>query len=180
MLHTYTVGDLYHPDRTDWPETPQYNFRGGQHELVLFYRNPSRPEIRGARKSPLDLALVVELPLILLLFRAPKLTRGWSDAPFSWHLVGEDERSLPPDLVGEQRPLLHLILVRANGGQLLAQRALTLPPDFAQALHGAIREQASIPWNRNQYLSRLDQLYAQYPRTDDLLKLAVARGRAGT
>lgn len=179
-LHAYEVGKLYNPNRTDWPQTPQYNYRGGEHELTLFYESPTRQEIRSAKKSPLHLALVVEQPLIILLFHAKGLTSSWSPAPYSWHMIPEDQRTTPPTLSESERPILHLLLVRADGGQLLAQRVLSFPPDFGQILHSAIRDQAERPWDPGEYQSRVNQLFAQYPDDRDLLDLAVARGQAGT
>jgi hypothetical protein len=88
-LYEYRVGELYHPERTSWEETPSYQFRGGQHELVLFYRRPSSHEVQEIRKGTARFAFHVEEGVLLVLFKFGDL--NWADSPFSWHLVQSDE-----------------------------------------------------------------------------------------
>ena len=48
-LHLRQVGELYHPGVRSWPEISQYNYRNGEHDLVLFLTKPSETEIHAAR-----------------------------------------------------------------------------------------------------------------------------------
>lgn len=48
-MHRYEVGQPYHPSRRAWPEGAQYNYRQGQHELVLFFQSPTTREIEAVR-----------------------------------------------------------------------------------------------------------------------------------
>lgn len=50
-MHAYEVGQLYHPSLRSWPETPQYNYRSGEHELVLFLASPSLREVEDVREG---------------------------------------------------------------------------------------------------------------------------------
>jgi hypothetical protein len=43
------VGKPYIAGHTQWPEAVEYNFRGGEHELRLFWRDPSVREVEGPR-----------------------------------------------------------------------------------------------------------------------------------
>jgi len=57
-----------------------------------------------------------------------------SDALYSWHLVPEGQRSLPPAAESAQtRALLHVILVDADMGIVLAVRMVSFSPDFTRS-----------------------------------------------
>lgn len=181
-MHELEVGELYHPGRTAWPEITQYNFRSGGHELLLIWTNPSPAEVGGVRKGPMELALVVVEEVILLLYRI-KGAAKWSDAPYSWHRVPEDQQGeLPvrPEEISEgQGAALQVILVQANGGQVRALRLVGLGTEFTRKLHEAIRDQAARDWDPESYDARLETLYRSFPRVEDLLERAVARYRVG-
>ena len=91
MTHVISVGQLYHPGRTRWPEAGQYQLRGGTHELVMFWPNLSVRDIAAVRRGQCEFAVLVQQPVIWLLYRFDGAC-DWSDAPFSVHLVPEAER----------------------------------------------------------------------------------------
>jgi hypothetical protein len=47
----YSVGQPYIPGRTSYPETVQYNFRAGQHELLMWLPSPTARELRDIRQG---------------------------------------------------------------------------------------------------------------------------------
>ena len=152
-----SVGQLYHPARTTWPETAQYQYRSGQHELVVFMREPTAAEVRDYRKGRARFSLVVQQPVILMLYRLG--AEPWSDAPYSWHLVPEPERDLPSaDLESGKRSALQVVLVEAATGIVRALRLVSWSPPFTRTLHAAIREQAAAPWDAQLYDTVLAQL----------------------
>ena len=181
MTSAFEVGKPYSA-RTRWPEGSQYNFRGGGHELLLLFASPSDREVTGVRKAPVELALVVEGPLVVLSHRFGDAL-PWGDSPFSWHLLPESERVYPPpweDGSPEQRALLAVFLVDAATGILRALRQLTMAPDFTRAIHRAIVEQAQQPWNAAAYDAALERLYQRYPSSEALQVAAIARTRGGS
>lgn len=98
-LHAYQVGRPYHPGRRSWPEQAQYNYRAGGHELVLFLTRPSSREVRAVTRVSAEFALHVASdgdPIVLLYRFSNQDSSGlpWSDAPYSWHLVPQEERTL--------------------------------------------------------------------------------------
>lgn len=179
-MHEYAVGKLYIPGRTSWPEGGEYNYRGSQHELRLFFRRPSAAEVDAVRQGPAEFGLVAEpwvpgCEVLVLLYRFGG-DAGWSDAPYSWHLVPPDQRTRPePEATAETRALLHVLLVDADTGLVQALRVLTLSPDFTRLLHAAIRAQALRPWRVTRYDARLAALYQRYPTSEALLERADAR-----
>lgn len=177
-MHKYTIGQLYNPNRTRWPETSQYNVRIGYHELILLLSKPSEREVKSLRRGPAEFALHIEPPVLLLLYRfEPGLP--WSDAPFSIHLVPESERDLPSSLeTPESRALLHVLMVDVATGILRAIRAVSLSAAFTVELHRAIREQAILPWDPDAYDTKLAEVYSS-ATSEHLALVARVRCRGG-
>lgn len=178
-MTTLSVGQLYNPLRTQWPECSQYNYRSGAHELLLFFGSPTDREVKAARKGKAEFALFVRQPVIILAY---KFGDGipWSDAVFSIHLVPESERDLPSaDLESEVRATLQVLLVDAHTGILRALRLVSFSPAFTRALHTGIREQAAAPWDSARYDAAVAELYALYPSSEAFVRVAQARCTGG-
>lgn len=158
-MHVYEVGKLY-TARTHWPELAQYNYRGGEHELVLFFNHPTPEEIHDVARGEVDFALYERGAQIVMLYRFGQAL-PWSDAPYSIHLVPTEERVLPPE-TAEGAELLHVVLVNAATGIIAALRAIAIPQDFLQVLYSAIHRQAALPFTRAIYNGELESLFARY------------------
>lgn len=144
-MYKYEVGKLYVEGKTRWPETADYNYRGGEHELRLFFKSPTAEEIEKIKSDLSRFALTVTGPVIWLAFKFGDLP--WSDASFSIHLVPEAEQQLPPPLPHEQsRALLHVILIDADTGIVKVLRLVSFSPTFSNALHKAIQAQWEAGW----------------------------------
>jgi hypothetical protein len=174
-MHLYQVGKPYHPGRKIWPQTPQFNYRGGECELVLFFDGATEAEIRAVRAGRAEFALYDRDGLVVLCycFRHDQGGVPWSDAPYHYHLVPEPERIPPPDsakLSPETRAVLQVILVNATGGQIRAMRAVSLSPKFTRRLFNAVGEQAAGPFNSGQYDSQLKALYHRFPTSNQLVE----------
>lgn len=165
-MHAYTVGELYNPSRTRWPEVAQYNYRGGEHELILFFNQPSPAEIRDVQKGEAEFRLFVQHDQIILVWRFGRIP--WSDAPYTIHRVPESERVLPqpPRDIQNLRVFLHIVLVDADSGVIRALRAITLSSEFTAALHAAILDQAALPWDAVGYDLRLRTIQDRYTSAD--------------
>jgi hypothetical protein len=172
-MHAYEVGKPYSENRRHWPELAQYNYRGGEHELVLFLARPTSDETQAVRRGDAELALFVERSLIVLLYRFGQAL-PWSDAPYSIHLVPFEQRTLPPETGPEEHALLQIILVDAGTGIIKAMRVVSMSPDFTQTLHNAIRKQFDQPFTRSAYNGELEKLFARYSSAD-LAKMAQIR-----
>ncbi len=182
MAYLLKVGEPYNPARPThprpaYPDALQYNWRSGVHELVIFQSRLTTREITGIRSGPLDLALVLSGQAIFLCFRFPGAL-DWSDAVYSYHLVPPDQQQVPPVLTPTQGILLPIILVEATDGIVRAIRVVTLPHDFAAALHDAIRAQASALWDAAAYDLHLARVYLAMS-SDQLQRQAVARAHFG-
>ena len=127
------------------------------------------------RRGEVELALIVELPLIVLTYRFGQ-SIPWNDVPYSWHLQPMTWRVIPClESSLETRALLWITLVGANDGIIHAQRGVTLSPSFTRSLHGAIRTQALMAFDAEDCTSAISKVFLNYPSTVDRLALAEAR-----
>lgn len=165
-LHRPEEGEPYNPDRKMWPQTPQFNYRGGECELVLFFDSPTPAEVEAVKSGRSEFGLYARDGLVVLCycFRHDQGGIPWSDASYHYQLVPEPERIPPPDfskLTPETRAVLHVILVNATGGEVCALRQVSLSPEFTKSLFRAIGYQAVGPFNSRQYDSNLKGLYSK-------------------
>ncbi len=175
-MHNYEVGKPYSATRKVWPEAVDYNYRGGEHELRLFWTQPSVGEVYEVSKSRADFAMLVDEGVIFMLYKFG--TMQWSDAPFTIHLVPEEERVIPGPKHG-QHALLQVVLVDAATGIIKTLRAVTFSPEFTTALEGAIREQAKRPWDQAAHDMAIQRAYAKYPQSKDMARAATTRTAGG-
>lgn len=175
------VGERHHPDKGAWAEITEYNHRGGAHDLVLRVRRPTDAEVAAVARGPADFGVLDpgDGDLLFVLYRFGAAV-GWSDVPFSPHLLPAAERTPPPDPEpGADRALLAVVLVDAADGIVRALRAVALPPDVTAALHAGIVRLLSRPWpGRAAYDRDLRAFYAANPTPAGLAARAVA-GRGG-
>ncbi len=185
-MHAIEVGKLYKEGRTSWPEVVEWNWAPDLNELRLFFRNPQPQEIQSVRVGKVEFGLVVEQDILLLLFRFLGAQPGqkgitWSDAPYSYHMVPQNRRGLPPEeaLSPDARTLLQIVLVDASTGITLAIRMVSFSHEFTERLYQAIREQAAMPFDQVKYDRQLRWLYATYPNSKQMLSRAVVRCEGG-
>lgn len=175
--HLYEVGKLYHPDRRKWGENVEYNYRGGAHELRLFYPSPTIMEIEAVRSGEAKFALYPYLDVIFFCFKFGD--QPWSDSPYNIHLVGEAERQLPSDVDNaDQRALLTTFMIDANTGILKAMRAVSLSSAFTRALHAAIWKQHEQPFPAD-YDAQIQRVYGSHTSNQIANKLAIVKCKGG-
>jgi hypothetical protein len=178
-VYALTVGKPYIEGKTGWPEAVEYNYRGGAHELRLFYPDLRPAEVADVQEGPARFAFAVAGDVIFFCWKFGG--QPWSDSTYSIHLVPEDERQAPPDWqAAEARAALTVILVEAKSGLVAALRYVSFSPDFTRRLHAAIRKQYGQPWpGDDDYLAQAKRIYAQYQSDRIASALALARCKGG-
>jgi len=176
MFYSYSVGKPYHPDKTIWPEHVEYDYRGGEHELIMFWPDPTIKEIEEVKNGPAEFGLFVEDNVIFFLYKFG--TMQWSDAPFSIHLIPEHERVIPGPKHG-LHAILNIVLVDANNGLIEVLRASTLSPEFTTALEKAIQEQSSKPFDATEHQKSIDRAYKMYSHSRDMAQRAIIKTKGG-
>ena len=171
--YVLSVGQLYHPGMTSWPEAVEYNYFSNNHELRFFLKNPSRYVMEVIRKMPMQMGLFIEDDIILLAYKFIDYKKqimpvhGYS--PYSIHLVPDNMRTLPviaDDAAYEA--LLRIHLIDADTGILKVARSVTLSPEFTSALCSSIAAQSNKPMTAD-YNERLLKIDSRYPDNESLM-----------
>lgn len=168
----YEVGDLFSGNRRFWPEAIQYNYLENSHELAVFRANLQPGIVRSVRTGPVEFALYIEQPVIMLLARFAGVppfpgavadgTIDWSGGPYNYWRVFAEQRTLPAPATGRQGQLA-IVLVEATSGIIRLVRTVTMSEEFTSTLEEAIRQQAGLPWSAAVYDDTVDQLHHRYP-----------------
>jgi hypothetical protein len=175
LVPVYRVGELFRRGRERWPAGSQVTYSPGGLELTLFRSDICEDIVDEVRRGEVELALIVELPLIVLAYRFGQ-SIPWNDVPYSWHLQPVSWRIVPStERTLEARALLWITLVGANDGVIHAQRGVTLSPSFTRSLHESIRTQALMTFDPEECTSAVSKVFLEYPTTVERLALAEAR-----
>jgi hypothetical protein len=158
-----------------WPEPVQHVYGESGHELVLVYRLVTEREIAAVRWGQAAFALVVEPPLIMLVFRFGDAI-PWSVAPCRWHQVPDEERNEAKreDQDPSTQGWVRITLVDAEGGHVCTRRVVPLSTILTRAWNAAVRRMASRACSPARYSAALSQFSRRFPRADGLLSLAIA------
>ena len=167
-MTTRQVGDVYSPEHTQYSETTQYCYKGGVHDLVLFWAEPTAEEINGFRTQPVEFALYVQQPVLFLLFRIANICE-WSDVAYNIHQLPPQEQAVPADAAGAHARV-QMTLVDASGGIIKAKRLVNMGPTMTQAMRHTLDEQMRLPFSRFDYDAIVKQAHARYPDSDAMLK----------
>lgn len=180
QLHTLRVGGSYLPGRTQIEAATNYNYRGGQHELLLRLDRPTSEEIRSVKSDTAEFALYVDPSRVLFFLYRFGEGLPWSDCPYSIWMVSEDER-LPLESLGpNSRALLTTILVAADVNEVKALRGTSFSPEFTRELYKAIETQMQSEISIKDYEDAINETYSRYPKTEQMLEHAIVRCVGGT
>src|SRR5690606_42038078 len=116
-LYKFEVGKPYSPNRTQWPQGIEYNFRAGVHEIRIFFENISNRERRAILQQPFDLAVAGVGDIIFFLTRF-YYDHLWHDSPYTIPLVPADEQKPVEELEPESDLMLTTFLLEATTGLL--------------------------------------------------------------
>lgn len=175
--YIYKVGDRMPPDwnapadsKTEW------NWKCGQHLLLLTYYNLKPDEILSVREGEAEFAFSVQEGVIFMSYRFG--TIPWSDNSYSWHLLSSEQQQaggLPP--IGAAQPATVMVmLIEGRTRVIRALRRAVLSSEMTEALHLAIRQQAEIAWEgREEHARRCQEVYRRFPTQDALVRAATSR-----
>jgi hypothetical protein len=178
MTTTLAVGKPYMPGHRTFPEGSDYNYRSGAHELRLFLAHPTPKGVAAVESGPVEFGLMVESEGLFLVVRFGRALSF--DCSYQWHRVDPAERVPPPsheETSPELRVLLTIILVDAQSGLVRALRAVTFAPEFTRAIHCAIADQITRPFDDAAH-SRWADSMLRYS-TDQLWARTTIRCRGG-
>jgi len=170
------VGQPLEPGVTRYEELPEYNYRNGEHRLLLFMENITLDELAAVREGDAKFAFTVIGDVLIFQYRFGSAL-PWSDAAYTWHRVPEEEQIRPPALEGPQRAALLIILVEATTGIVQALRMVSLSPTMSRRLHEAINRQAAAPLPAD-YDDQIRRIFERFT-SKELRDLALASCTGG-
>jgi hypothetical protein len=157
----------------------QLTLRGEGAEFLLPIGSPTPTEVAGFRGNA-EFALVPSYRVLALVYRFldPTTRKGlpWSDTTWQDHPLPGGERAEVPGQPGTGFPI-HLILIDAHTGIVVAMRAAQVPADFADGLRAAVQRQRQHPYDQNLAARAINDLYDRYT-TEKLLSVAEHRFEA--
>lgn len=175
-MYAYTVGQLYHPDQTRWPETQELSLRPTGAMLTFFLAKPTDGEIEGARTGRAMFAAIEGRHQLLLGYKILGLAK-WSLASFTPHrnLDGNPAANNITTTEPGQHHLMHLILVDATTGIIEAQRAITWEARFAEAVRRIVDRLLTEPYD---FAAVNDEFYAFDDTPEGIERLVLTRAVA--
>jgi hypothetical protein len=177
-MHAYAVGQLYHSNKTSWPDgAMEWRLTDTGVMLLLFLGSPTTREVNAVRSGPAAFALLAGEHALLLAHRFdPGLP--WSDAP--WQASRSDlPVGLP--LIGDTGHLpVTVMLIDANTWIIKAIRQTSWSAQFAEAVREAMRRQVLNQSTDAQGAAEIDAWYRRYPNTQDLVRHADLTTKGGT
>ena len=127
---------------------------------AMFILQLSRSDIiavEAFRTGAMELALYEEAGVLFLLYRIPGIFKeGWGDAPLSFGGLKQEQLPTSESLKDE---VLHLYLVDAQLGLLLAQREQAMGKDFAALFSRHALEAAKEPLDPAAFAVRVQEIW---------------------
>lgn len=179
------VGQPLDPRKRSWEEGAMYTYQQRMHQALLFCKDIRPFERKAVEGGLARFRLYVEEDVIVLLFKIDGPGgKGidWHEAPYSWYLVPEEARTLPPpppDIpLGEGAPV-SILLIDAATGIIRAMRVLVLSHEFTVHLHRAILSQAGRPFDQKRYQEQVHMLRRKFPTVPLMVAAAKIRCTVG-
>ena len=126
----------------------------------MFILQLSRTDIiavEAFRTGAMELALYEEDGLLFFLYKIDGIFKdGWGDSPLGLHLLPPGMKPCIADL---DDPVLHLYLLDTNLQILLAQRTVSLTPEFHQLLQKKVQEQLESSLSPGAFVNKLQDIW---------------------
>ena len=134
---------------------------------MMFLLQLSRTDaiaVEAFRTGEIELAVTEVDGVLLLLYHIDGIFKdSWGDAPLSLSLVKEE---LLPDEESLADPTIHLYLVDTNLKILLAQRAASVPEEFAEMIRKNVRAQMAAPPSALAFQKKVAAIWAEKSAAD--------------
>jgi hypothetical protein len=137
-MSVYVVGRPFDRQRRRWPEGVMYVYQSNWHRLLIFFKGIRSGERQAVQRGLTHFGLYVEEDVIFLLFKMDGASGkgiAWHAAPYSWHLVDPEARTLPEppqDIPEGMGALVHIFLIEASTGIIEAIRVVNFSHDFTE------------------------------------------------
>lgn len=165
----YAVGQLFEEGKTSYQEGARFDLREEGAFLFFYYKAPTYIEIEDITGGKIELGLYIKEEMIFALFKFGG--QNWFDAPYTVHLSPKYEFKKLEDHLGVP---MHVFVIDANTGIIKGMRLIALPNKFTGYLYSAVVNQKTLPFDKEKYFQKINQIYGNYS-TEDILERAEFR-----
>jgi hypothetical protein len=154
-----TTGGMYRGGRGHWSPGSSLSIERRGYALTIFKSELTEDDCREFCEQSATFALVIESPLLVLCHRFGTAL-PWSSTPYAYPLDSKAGRTrrVPSEILSGSRARLRVRLVDADCGVIRAQRRFVLSPQFTVALDDAVRQQACISFDGDDYLAAIVEI----------------------
>ena len=163
-----SVGGLYDPNRTSYPEQTSLRIVRTGVELLLLFGAPTSEEIEAVGTGPAEFAWIDRAETAMLGFRFGK--SPWSVTPYTPHREPEHDIVGLPAVDPGTHLLVRIFLVDAATGLIRAISVTSWPPRFVDHVRASLDRMLAEPFDQASSDAELDALYARYPDNTTLVR----------
>lgn len=151
------VGEPFFLNLKGAAEGVYFEYRGGHGFLIFYLSNPTPNEIAGA-KGGITIGLYRKDEVIIV--ECYSEICGYTDAPYSCRLAKDTIEQPMTATVDVGMPLTIAIVDENN--ILRYMRLATLSSEFTNTFGRMIMAQKNMPFDRNAYNSKVDEIFSRY------------------
>jgi len=140
----------------------EFNYMKNTFLLKIFIDGARHDDIESIERGAIEIGLYIEQPVIFLLFKfhAGDISSNvhlCGDAPFTYHLVPPDFRSIP----GENEQVGRMEIGLFDNCTMKVGRVIGFGRNFLDVFRNAIIIQSKSTWNVKKYDAKINEIYAK-------------------
>lgn len=177
---TIALGQPFIEGVDSWPDGRfEYRiFGGGTHMLQFCMGKLKARDIEAFSLGTVHLGLAKVNRTLFMLFRIAGFM-DWSDQAYHIQLQNPLDRELPPHEPNTHQTL-NLVLVEAETGLVKGMRMVTWSRPTTAVMNRLLREQLQESFDKEEHARRVEEVYAKFPHSRDLVRAAIMVEKAGS
>ena len=144
--------------------------------LRIFMSDPTETEIKSIRTGKCQFKLVVRDQVIFLMAKFADMY--WMDAPYSIHLLPEEQRKLCSEFTEGKRYGLIVMLINSHTNDQCGSRLVSWDPHFSAMFHGSVKSQLAGRFSQREHDQTIRTTYASFT-SSKLCSMALAHTKGG-
>ena len=144
--------------------------------LRIFMSDPTETEIKSIRTGKCQFKLVVRDQVIFLMAKFADMY--WMDAPYSIHLLPEEQRKLCSEFTEGKRYGLIVMLINSRTNDQCGSRLVSWDPHFSAMFHGSVKSQLAGIFSQREHDQTIRTTYASFT-SSQMCSMAIAHTKGG-
>jgi hypothetical protein len=144
--------------------------------LRIFMSDPTETEIQSIRRDKCQFKLVICGQVIFLMAKFADMY--WMDAPYSIHLLPEEQRKLCSEFTEGKRYGLIVMLINSRTNDQCGTRLVSWDPHFSAMFHGSVKSQLAGRFSQHEHDQTIRTTYASF-NSSQMCSMALAHTKGG-